>query len=215
MSRIYLELPDILEIHRQLIDEFGGSKGLREPGALESALMRPQMGYYQDLIQEAAALMESLAMNHPFIDGNKRIALAATDVFLRINGYFIDCKSLETHKMFMEMFENRTFTFQALEKWLRVHVKPHKNPPRKSDRGLVVTHPSLSFCASIASFNCQFFMPIFCTNASWSFFWVTVSIACNKSRRSNSRYWGASRWSTSDFIIKCRSSSATVLSASR
>lgn len=56
-------------------------------GALESALYRPQTGYYLDLLQEAATLLESLAINHPFIDGNKRSAFAVTDVFLKLNGY--------------------------------------------------------------------------------------------------------------------------------
>ena len=58
-------------MHQKLIKEFGGSPGLRDKGALESALMRPQIGYYQDIIEESAAFMESLAMNHPFVDGNK------------------------------------------------------------------------------------------------------------------------------------------------
>jgi death-on-curing protein len=61
-----------------LIERFGGSHGLRDQGALESALARPQTGYYLDLIEEAAALWESLSQNHPFIDGNKRIAITAT-----------------------------------------------------------------------------------------------------------------------------------------
>ena len=77
MSHDYLTLAEVIEMHRQLIDRFGGSHGIREIGALESAVLRPQMGYYEDLIAEAAALMESLAMNHPFVDGNKRIAFFA------------------------------------------------------------------------------------------------------------------------------------------
>ena len=65
----------------------GGAPGVRDPGALEAALFRPQTGYYDDIVAEAAALLESLAINHPFVDGNKRIAFAAADVFLRINGW--------------------------------------------------------------------------------------------------------------------------------
>jgi death-on-curing protein len=124
MKRVYLNLPDAIEMHRLLIDEFGGSHGIREPGALESAMMRPQSGYYEDLIQEAAALMESLSMNHPFVDGNKRTAFAVTDAFLGMNGHFIVCDSLEAYKTFMDMFESGTFTFAYLDKWLRKHVKP-------------------------------------------------------------------------------------------
>ena len=62
--------------------KFGGAPGIRDDGALESALMRPQIGYYDSLIEESAALLESLAMNHPFVDGNKRTALGTTDAFL-------------------------------------------------------------------------------------------------------------------------------------
>ena len=77
----FLKLDELLAIHYGLIEEFGGSHGLRDIGVLESALMRPQIGYYQVIIEEAAALMGSLVMNHPFIDGNKRIAFFATDAF--------------------------------------------------------------------------------------------------------------------------------------
>ena len=71
MSSDFPTIEEVLAVHEDQIDQFGGSRGLRDMGALESALMRPQMGYYDGLIEEAAALMESLAMNHPFVDGNK------------------------------------------------------------------------------------------------------------------------------------------------
>ena len=124
MSHDYLTLADVLEMHRQLIDRFGGPHGIREIGALESAVLRPQMGYYDDLIAEAAALMESLAMNHPFVDGNKRIAFFAADTFLRINGQWIDCDNAETYRDLMAMFDQGTFDFHHLEAWLRNHVRP-------------------------------------------------------------------------------------------
>lgn len=124
MNRDYLTTLEVTEMHRLLIEQFGGSHGIREVGALESAVLRPQMGYYNDLIQEAAAMMESLAMNHPFIDGNKRIAFFATDVFLRINGHFIDCDNAKAYQDFMEMFERDAFSFHNLEAWLRGHVEP-------------------------------------------------------------------------------------------
>jgi death-on-curing protein len=124
MSHAYLTLADITEMHRQLIDRFGGSHGLREMGALESAVLRPQMGYYEDLIAEAAALMESLAMNHPFVDDNKRVAFFAADTFLRVNGQWIDCDNAEAYRNFMVMFEQSAFDFHHLEAWLRNHVRP-------------------------------------------------------------------------------------------
>ena len=82
----HLTLVEILAIHADQIERYGGSPGIRDLGALEAALYRPQTGYYADLIEQAAALWESLAQNHSFIDGNKRTAFAATYTFLSING---------------------------------------------------------------------------------------------------------------------------------
>lgn len=79
-------LDEVLRMHEMLLDEFGGTRGVRDPGLIESALLRPQTGYYADLIEEASALWESMAMNHGFIDGNKRTAYAAVETFLQING---------------------------------------------------------------------------------------------------------------------------------
>ena len=85
--------------------------------------MRPQLGYYDSLIEEAAALMESLANNHPFVDGNKRVAFFVTDSFLRLNGYFIDCDSDEAYAFFMRLFEMNSFRFAQLSVWLEGRVK--------------------------------------------------------------------------------------------
>ena len=73
----YLTFADTLAIHADLIERYGGSPGLRDAGLLESALFRPQTGYYADLIEEAAAPWESLGQGHAFVDGNKRIAFGA------------------------------------------------------------------------------------------------------------------------------------------
>ena len=115
----YLTVPDVLTIHSILIQRYSGIHGVRDPGALESALFRVQSGYYIDIVAEAAALMESLAINHPFIDGNKRVAFAATDIFLRINGYRINCESMNIYADMMQMFETGTFNLAHLEPWLR------------------------------------------------------------------------------------------------
>jgi death-on-curing protein len=77
-----------------LIARFGGSDGIRDHGALESALARPRSGYYSDLIQEAAALWESPSQNHAFVDGNKRVAVTVTAAFLRVNGYRLEFDDL-------------------------------------------------------------------------------------------------------------------------
>ena len=93
-------------------------------GALQSALLRPQTGYYDGPIEEAAGLMESLAMNHPFVDGNKRVAFFVTDAFLHMNGSFIDCDSKEAYDYFMQLFDTNTFRFAELCSWLEEHVSP-------------------------------------------------------------------------------------------
>ena len=123
MSFDYPQIGEAIAIHDALIHEFGGALGLRDEGALASAIMRPQLGYYDSLIEEAAALMESLANNHPFVDGNKRVAFAVTDIFLRLNGHFIDCDSVEAYEFFMRMFETNSFRFAQLCPWLEERIK--------------------------------------------------------------------------------------------
>ncbi|MCL1926566.1 MAG: type II toxin-antitoxin system death-on-curing family toxin [Syntrophorhabdaceae bacterium] len=91
--REYLTAQDILGMHHILIERYGGMHGVRDMGAVEAAVFRPQSGYYADIVEEAAALVESLLINHAFVDGNKRIAFAACDVFLRINGYRLKADS--------------------------------------------------------------------------------------------------------------------------
>lgn len=120
----YPTLQEVLDLHTKLMDAFGGAGGVRDMGALEAALLRPQLGYYQTLLEEAAALMESLANNHPFVDGNKRAAFFVTDTFLRMNGYWIDCDGPNTHQMFMTWFETRQFRFDTLLTWLQTVAKP-------------------------------------------------------------------------------------------
>jgi death-on-curing protein len=122
MTTKYLALAEVLEMHRVLIDAFGGAHGLREPGALESALMRPQLGYYEDIVQEAAALLESLALIHPFVDVNKRIAFAVADTFLRLNGRVLQADSLEAYDFFIGLFNAGTFRYEHLEPWIRKHL---------------------------------------------------------------------------------------------
>ena len=114
------EFPTIEDI---VVREFGGQQGLRYRAALESALLRPQFGYYNDLLEEAAALMESLAMNHPFVDGNKRTAFYTIDAFRRMNGQFVDCDSQEAFEFFIQLFETHSLRFDQLHKWLEGHVK--------------------------------------------------------------------------------------------
>lgn len=92
---LYPTLEEALYLHDILIQRFGGASGVLDKGSLESALARPRSGYYRFLSEQAAALMQSLAMNHPFVDGNKRVAFALTAIFLKLNGpsLKVDAKS--------------------------------------------------------------------------------------------------------------------------
>lgn len=123
MNHNFPTLEEVIRIHQLLIEEFGGLNGLRDKNSLESALMRPQSGYYQDMIEEAAALMESLALNHPFIDGNKRVAFFVTDTFLRMNDAYINCDNEETYVYFMKLFEMDNFRFPEILEWLQNKVQ--------------------------------------------------------------------------------------------
>ena len=119
MARDHLTVADVLGMHTVLMQRYGGAMGVRDPGALEAALFRPQTGYYKDIVAEAAALLESLAINHPFVDGNKRIAFAAADVFLRVNGWRLQRAPLLIHAEMIQMFESGTFDMAHVEPWLR------------------------------------------------------------------------------------------------
>lgn len=121
--RDYPTLVDVLAIHAILIERYGGTDGLRDPGLLEAALFRPQTGYYASLIEEAAALWESLAQNHPFIDGNKRVAFAVTYTFLYVNGARIDADADAIWHFISDMYETQTFTYDRLTGWLRENVR--------------------------------------------------------------------------------------------
>jgi death-on-curing protein len=115
----YLTVADVLAMHTVLMKRYGGATGVRDPGALEAALFRPQTGYYDDILAEAAALLEGLTINHPFVDGNKRIAFAAADVFLRINGWRLQRAPIQIHAEMIGMLESRTFDIAHLALWLR------------------------------------------------------------------------------------------------
>ena len=118
----YLTVIEVLAIHAVLIDEFGGAVGVRDMGALEAAVFRPQTGYYADPIAEAAALFESLLQNHPFVDGNKRTALGAADVHLRLNGFELSGDSM-THLDFIAvMMESGGVDRDGIDGWLRTNV---------------------------------------------------------------------------------------------
>ncbi len=99
---VFPTLQEVLYLHSRLIERFGGETGVRDPGAIESALYRPRSGYYATLAEQAAALLQSLARNHPFVDGNKRVAFATCAVFLRLNGYQMEVSAKPAERFLVQ-----------------------------------------------------------------------------------------------------------------
>ncbi len=119
----YLTVAEVYAMHSRLTDLFGGRHGVRDQGAVEAAVFRPQTGYYGSLEEEAAALMESLGNNHGFVDGNKRIAFSATDTFLRINGFYLDVSAEEGFQFIYGTMDRHEFKFAHILDWIREHMK--------------------------------------------------------------------------------------------
>jgi death on curing protein len=119
----YLTLDDALYVHAEQIRLFGGAAGVRDHGLIESALLRPQTGFYRDLIEQAAALWESLAMNHGFIDGNKRVAFGCVDIFLGLNGARLEAEPDDVLSFIYRHLEAGTFRKAEIEVWLRGVVR--------------------------------------------------------------------------------------------
>ncbi len=120
----FLTLIEVLAIHLDQIDRYGGSHGVRDAGQLEAALFRPQTGYYKDTIEEAAALWESLGQNHPFIDGNERTGFAATFTFLAINGRKITADPGTTQAFISALYQTNSFGYLELLAWLHENTEP-------------------------------------------------------------------------------------------
>src|SRR5262245_53172772 len=124
MTTVYLTVAEVLAIHEDQIERYGGSKGVRDPGQLEAALFRPQTGYYADIVAEAAALWESLSQNHPFVDGNKRTAFAATFTFLAVNGVTLTADEDAVIAFLLPLYKRSGLRFEKLEAWLRTNSSP-------------------------------------------------------------------------------------------
>ena len=122
----YLTVAEVYSMQHRLIQMFGGVHGVRDKAAIEAGVFRPQIGYYNSIEEEAAALMESLCNNHGFLDGNKRIAFTAADVFLRRNGFYIEVTGAQGHAFIEGSIERHEFRFAQILKWIRQHVKPLK-----------------------------------------------------------------------------------------
>jgi death-on-curing protein len=124
----YLTPAEVLLLHARLIQRTGGSGGVRDIGLLESALGRPQTTFdqsdlYPGLWLKAAALMHSLVKNHPFVDGNKRTALAATAIFLELNGYSLTAGNQEV-VVFTRRVAVGVMDLGGMAAWLETNSRP-------------------------------------------------------------------------------------------
>jgi len=122
--REYLTSAEILALHHAVLHRYGGTSGIRDMGVVEAAAFRPQCGYYESIIEEAAALLESLLIGHPFIDGNKRVAFAACDVFLRINGWQINAVPEWLYQRMMAWIECRESRLEHIVQDLKTCTSP-------------------------------------------------------------------------------------------
>lgn len=120
----YLTVAEVYAMQHRLIELFGGLHGVRDKSAVEAAVFRPQIGYYNSIEDEAAALMESLVNNHGFIDGNKRIGFAAADVFLRRNGLYFDVTGEEGFNFIYGSLDRGEFRFARIAEWVSGKVMP-------------------------------------------------------------------------------------------
>jgi len=123
-ERVYLTVAEVVAIHHHQIEEYGGTHGVRDQGALEAAVFRPQTGYYNDLSEEAAALLESLVNNHAFLDGNKRVGFAAVHTFLLVNGFDLDVTSKVAFEFMIKTMAEGKFRFALLHEWIAEHIVP-------------------------------------------------------------------------------------------
>lgn len=122
----YLSLAEVFDLHRRILEQTGGSSGLRDLGALESAVAQPRMTFagselYPDMVEKAAALCFSLVQNHPFVDGNKRVGHAAMETFLLLNGHEVEASVDEAERVFLALAAGGLSRGQLVD-WLRAHI---------------------------------------------------------------------------------------------
>ena len=124
----YLALGEVVELHRRILEAAGGASGIRDFGALESAIAQPKATFegvdlYPTLVEKAAALGFSLVQGHAFVDGNKRVGHAAMETFLILNGSEIDALVDDQERLILDLASGRIGRSRLVD-WLRQHVKP-------------------------------------------------------------------------------------------
>jgi len=124
----YVTLAEVVDLHRRLLQATGGAHGIRDLGALESAVAQPKATFggadlYPTLVEKAAALCLSLVLGHPFVDGNKRVGHAAMETFLILNGAEVDAQVDDQERLMLDLAAGRIGRSQLTD-WLRQHLKP-------------------------------------------------------------------------------------------
>ena len=124
----YLTLSEVLELHRRVIELTGGADGVRDLAGVQSAVVQPQMTFdgdelYPSLIDKAAALCFSLVMNHPFVDGNKRIGHAAMETFLILNGHELNADVDDAESLFLKL-AGGDVEREELVGWITANASP-------------------------------------------------------------------------------------------
>lgn len=122
----YLSLNEVLDIYNKIMQQSGGTIGIRDVGAFESAIAQPRMSFggndlYPTIVEKATALCFSLVMNHPFLDGNKRIGHAAMEIFLILNGYEIDSRVDEQEIIILSLASGK-LDRNEFNEWLKHHI---------------------------------------------------------------------------------------------
>lgn len=124
----YLNLTQILQLHFRIIESSGGTQGIRDQGLLESAIAQPKMTFggqdlYPSIIEKASALGFSLIMNHPFIDGNKRVSHASMETFLILNGWEINANIDDQENIILGVAEG-SIKREKFTQWLKNNIQP-------------------------------------------------------------------------------------------
>ena len=120
---LYLTLEEVFALHAALIERHGGTPGVRDAGLVESALASARSGYYESLSEQAAALLQSFAMNHAFTDGNKRVAWASSMVFLRMNGYRVRVSADEAERFLIDQVIVERAEHVVIARWIERRMR--------------------------------------------------------------------------------------------
>ena len=122
-ATIYPTIEEVLTLHSMLLARYGGEPGVRDLGMLDAALHRPRSGYYRSLSEQAAALLQSLANNHAFIDGNERVAFATTAIFLQLNGFPLRATADDAQTFLIEEVIKARAPVQRITEWIEAHIR--------------------------------------------------------------------------------------------